>query len=610
MIHRSTRELVMDLERHGHLLRIPPPVDPDLEMAEIHRRVNRAGGPAILFERVIGSPFPAVSNIFGTMGRARFVFRHSLERIKDLIRVNAEPALILRQPAILPKILPTAWRMWPGKALTAPVTARQTEIEKLPQIRCWPEDGGPFVLLPQVYTENPEKPGIMHSNLGMYRIQMGGNEYRQNREVGLHYQLRRDIGIHHANALERGRPLRVSIFVGGPPAHSLAAIMPLPEGMPEVTFAGGLAGRRFQFVRKNGHLIAAEADFCITGTVMPGETKPEGPFGDHLGYYSLEHPFPYLHVDAVYHRKDAVWPFTVVGRPPQEDSIFSRLVHEITAPMVPASIPGLVALHAVDAAGVHPLMLAIGRERELAYQDRKPRELLKTANALLGFGHCALAKYLMITAFEDAPGLDINDIPGFFRHLLERVDWRTDLHFQTETTMDTLDYTGTALNEGGKVIIAAAGPPKRRLADRLPNECPLPEGFSKPLRVIPGIIAMKAPPFENYDTTSTLIGKLAEGLSSIGRENGLMMLVLVDDPDFAAGTFENWLWVTFTRSNPSHDIYGVNSFVQFKHWGCEGPLIIDARLKPHHAPPLVEAPEIKARVDKMGEPGGCLHGII
>jgi len=610
MTYTCTRDLVKDLEQNGHLVRIRTEVDPNLEMAEIHRRVFQAGGPAILFEQVKDSPFPAVSNIYGTLARAGFIFRETLSRVKKLIALNADPSLFLKSPLTYLNLPMTLWHMLPKKVKTGPVFFNTTTIDRLPRIKCWPGDGGAFVLLPQVYTEDQAKPGIMRSNLGMYRIQLSGNKYLLNREIGLHYQIRRDIGAHHATAIEMNQPLRVSVFVGGPPAHTFSAVMPLPEGMPEVTFAGGLAGRRFHYASQNGFTVSTDADFCITGTVFPGETKPEGPFGDHLGYYSLSHPFPVMHVDTVCHRQNAIWPFTVVGRPPQEDTVFGKLIHEITGPMVPKSIPGVEAIHAVDAAGVHPLLLAIGKERYLPYGDRKPRELLKISNALLGFGACALAKYLMITAFEDNPDLDINNIKDYFQHVLKRVDWKTDLHFQTQTTIDTLDYSGTGLNQGSKVIIAAAGPRKRQLMVSVPNDLLLPKGFKHPQIVMPGVVAIEAPPFSDIQTAGTEIEALVQKLKSLDKRDEIPLVVLVDDAAFAARTLNNFLWTTFTRSNPSHDIYGVNSFTTFKHWGCESPLIIDARLKFHHAPPLVEDPKIKSRVDEMGKRGGCLHGII
>ncbi len=610
MIYTSTQELVNDLDQNGYLVRIKQEVDPNLEMAEIQRRVYAANGPAVFFENVKGSPFPAASNIYGTLDRARFIFRNTLSKMQRLIELNADPFQFLRSPHKYIGLPATLWHMLPKKVSSGSVFQNTTNIDQLPGIKCWPDDGGPFILLPQVFSEDPVQPGIMRSNLGMYRIQLSGNDYITNKEIGLHYQIRRDIGGHHAASIEQNEPMRVSIFVGGPPSHAFAAVMPLPEGMPEVTFAGGMGGRRFRYMKKNGFTLSADADFCITGTVIQGETKPEGPFGDHLGYYSLAHPFPVIHVDQVFHRTNAVWPFTVVGRPPQEDTVFGQLIHEITGPMVPKSIPGVEAIHAVDAAGVHPLLLAIGRERYVPYDQRKPRELLKISNAILGFGACALAKYLFITAYEDNPRLDIHDIKAYFQHVLERVDWQTDLHFQTETTIDTLDYSGTGLNEGSKVVIAATGPPKRKLMTSVPGDLALTDGFSHPEMAMPGVLIIQAKTFSDNKTAESEIKSLAKCLLKIDKQYEMPLIVLADNAGFTAKTLNNFLWTTFTRSNPSHDVYGVNSFTKFKHWGCEGSLIIDARLKPHHAPPLIEDPQITARVNALGKKGGPLHGII
>jgi len=330
--------------------------------------------------------------------------------------------------------------------------------------------------------------------------------------------------------------------------------------------------------------------------------KMEGPFGDHLGYYSLAHPFPVLRVEKVYHRHDAVWPFTVVGRPPQEDTSFGQAIHELTGPIIPTVIPGLKAVHAVDAAGVHPLLLAIGSERYAPFaSDRRPMELLTIANAILGQGQLSIAKYLWIADDHDAPGLDIHDVGGFFRHMLERVDWSRDLHFQTCTTIDTLDYSGTAINEGSKVVIAAVGPKRRELPKTLPADLRLPDGFTRPRVCLPGVLSIQS---------QTAAEHLARGIDSRNAMNEFPLVVVVDDSDFAAESINNWLWMTFTRSNPAADIHGVEESVVDKHWGCRGSLIIDARIKPHHAPPLMSDPTIEKRVDTLGVSGGPLHGII
>ncbi len=610
-MYRSLSDVVADLEKTGQLVRIHKEVDPNLQMAEIQRRVFAAGGPAVLYERVKGSPFPALSNLFGTKERAEYLFRHTLKTVKDIIRFKAEPRLLRRNLNMLGALPAAGLNALPLRVRPASAGFSETTIDALPQIKSWPQDGGAFITLPQVFSMSPDEPKILKSNLGMYRVQLSGNSYKNNEQIGMHYQIHRGIGVHHAAARAKGEPLKVSIFIGGPPAHTFASIMPLPEGLPEIAFAGVLAGRRFRYFEKDGYILSADADFVITGTIEE-DTLPEGPFGDHLGYYSLIHDFPVLKVHKVYHRRNAVWPFTVVGRTPQEDTLFGQLIHEMTGPMIPASIPGLKAVHAVDAAGVHPLLLALGSERYVPYKKREPQELLTMANAILGFGQLSLAKYLFIAAQEDNPQLDIKDIPAFFNHLLERVQWERDLHFQTRTTMDTLDYSGSGLNKGSKVVIAAAGEAVRKVARKLPQKLRLPEGFKNMQMPLPGILVIQAPVYSDKKRSGNEIALLTETLNEQVWEHlrGFPLFVLADDSAFTAATIDNFLWVTFTRSDPAADIYGVDSFTEDKHWGCRGPLIVDARIKPHHAPVLEPDPETVKSVDALAVRGKSLHGII
>ena len=627
MAYRSIADAVNDLERNRMLVRVSEEVDGHLEVAEIQRRAYAARAPAILYENVKGSAFPCVSNLFGTMERARFLLRHGLEGAKAAVRYRAAPGRAFsdlhRRPADLVAAAGAAVRSLPRRVRTPPGQAHPIALSDLPRITSWPDDGGPFITLPQVFTEDPDVPpgtgpfsAPLASNLGMYRIQLAGGEYRPE-EAGMHYQIHRGIGVHHTAAARRGEPLRVSIFVGGPPAHTLAAVMPLPEGLSELLFAGMLAGRRFAWQRRSdGFVVSADADFTITGWVDPGRTLPEGPFGDHLGYYSLVHPFPVLRVTSVTHRKGAIWPLTVVGRPPQEDTTFGQLIHEITEPMVPATLPGVHSVHAVDAAGVHPLLLAVGSERYAPFTGRRPQELWTIANAILGFGQCSLAKYLFIAAREDAPELAAHDIPGMLDHVLRRVDLASDLHFQTRTTIDTLDYSGTGLNAGSKLVIAAAGSARRSLASAVPEGvgARLPGGFSGLSAVLPGVFVLGGPRFSSYEQVAADLTPLWSALDAAERAgsdlSGMPLVVLCDEPGFAAESLRNLLWVAFTRSNPSHDVHGRRATIRHKHWSCVEPVLIDARLKPHHAPPLLKDPAVRRRVDALAAPGGPLHGVI
>lgn len=613
MGYRTLRQCVDDLAATGRLVRIEREIDPYLEAAEIQRRVYRAGGPAVYFARLKGCEFPAVSNLFGTLDRARYIFRDSLDRVRRLIELKVDPAAAARRPWRYAGAPLTALRMLPRRVRRGPVLTCQTTVERLPQIQSWPNDGGPFITLPQVYTEDPDRPGLTHSNLGMYRVQLAGNDYAPLREVGLHYQIHRGIGVHHAAAIRRSQPLQANVFVGGSPALTLSAVMPLPEGMSELSLAGALAGRRVPMIAGAAALpVYAEADFCLCGTIDPTRTKPEGPFGDHLGYYSLRHEFPVLNVERVYHRPGAIWPFTVVGRPPQEDTVFGQLIHELTGPVIPAVLPGVHGVHAVDACGVHPLLLALGSERYVPYGERRrPQELLTQACAILGQGQMSLAKYLLIANRDDDPRLDLSDTAAFLHHVLQRADFTRDLHFHTCTTIDTLDYSGDGLNEGSKLVLAAVGPPRRTLATQVGSAIRLPDGFDDPCVCLPGVLAIRGPKYAAAPSGPNLdVARFCEQFRPDDPINHFAWIVVVDDSQFTSKSLSNFLWVTFTRSNPAADVYGIGASTVDKHWGCRGAMVIDARIKPRHAPPLVEDPEVTRRVDALAAPGGPLHGIL
>jgi 4-hydroxy-3-polyprenylbenzoate decarboxylase len=611
----------LDLERTGQLLRIKEEVDPYLEMAAIHLRIFEQKGPAILFEKVKGSKFRAASNIFGTLERSEFIFRDTLPSVKQLIDIKINPLAAIQNPLKSLAALPAALNALPNKnPIVKPVLFEEINISDLPLIHHWPMDGGAFVTLPQVYTEDADKPGIGNSNLGMYRIQLNGNDYILNKEIGLHYQLHRGIGVHQTKANKKGLPIKVSCFVGGPPAHSVAAVMPLPEGMSEMNFAGVLAGKRFGYTYIDGFCVSTDADFVITGEVFPGENKPEGPFGDHLGYYSLQHPFPVMKVHKVFARKNAIWAFTVVGRPPQEDTSFGQLIHKITGSAVSNEIPGLKEVHAVDAAGVHPLLLAIGSERYTPFlENKKPAEILTIANHILGTGQLSLAKFVWITAEakkskevklnythslennttgvsendSNAMPLDVNNVPEFLKYMLTRMDFSNDLHFYTNTTMDTLDYSGDGLNSGSKLVLAAYGDVRRNLATAVSEKISALNANAQ--LIMPGVIALNA--------NGISIASLQENLKGSGEmlleKEGVCMLILTEEASWMGAELNNFIWATFTRTNPAKDIDGVDSFITNKHWGCKGPLIFDATIKKHHAPAVVKDTETEKKVTAL-----------
>lgn len=609
-MYKSLEECLLDLEKHHQLVRVKEEVDPYLEMAAIQLRMYEAKGPALLFENVKGTQFRCAGNIFGTLERSKFLFRDTLKKVQNIIALRENPINAIKSPLKNIGSGLAAINALPLKTSAGKGRFREIKISDLPQIHHWQMDGGAYITLPQVYTENIDKPGAMHSNLGMYRIQLSGNEFVADKEIGLHYQIHRGIGVHQSLTNKYNKPLKVSIFVGGPPAHTLSAVMPLPEGLSEILFAGLLGGRRFRYFYEDGFCISADADFVITGEIYPEEVKPEGPFGDHYGYYSLKHDFPLMRVHKVYAKENAIWPYTVVGRPPQEDTSFGQLIHEITGDAIGQEVPGLKEVHAVDAAGVHPLLLAIGEERYTPfYGNKEPLELLTIANRTLGTGQLSLAKYLFLTA-DKKNILSTHHVEDYLQFIFERIDLARDLHFFTETTIDTLDYTATKLNHGSKVAFVVHADKRRELCKEMPvclkemnNE------FYNPQLVMPGIIALQANQFSNYDTAEKEMGRLNDALKHKKELSSTGLIVICDDSPFTAKNTANFVWVTFTRSNPSHDIYGINSFIKFKHFGCDGPLVIDARKKPHHAPELVIDEHTAKNINRLWQKGGSLYGI-
>jgi len=609
MPYRTLKSCIDDLRRTRQCVEFNETVDPYLELAAVQRRLYAAEAPAVLFTQPKNCRFPMVANLFGTEKRVEYIFRDGIEPLRKAIELGADPVVAAQQVSIRLGLtaLKSFYYSRPKKVhpRSALVLACETTLDQLPQLVSWQEDGGAYLTLPQVYTESLHRPGFGASNLGMYRVQISGNDYLPNAEAGLHYQIHRGIAGHHAEALAAGKPLPVSIFIGGAPAMTLAAVMPLPEGMSELIVAGILGQHRIPMVVETADgrqqtaaevlphrlrllpsavcrlpsNIYAEADFCIVGTLHK-QMKPEGPFGDHLGYYSLTHDFPVLKVHRVFHRKDAIFPFTVVGRPPQEDTQFGHFIHNLVGDVVPRKLPGVRAVHAVDAAGVHPLLLAMGRESYLPLDpNRRAAELHTLAHAILGYGQLSLAKYLFLAAEEDDPSLSVSDIARFFQHILRRVHWREDVHFVTRTTADTLDYTDSELHRGSKLFVTVSGKPRRRLAESLPESLPA----KNPRLAMPGVLCA-----EEIDWKGTFPDEIP-------------LIVLVDHSAEATASLRDFLWTTFTKSDPARDVHGIGEFIENKHWGCTGALVIDARRKPHHAPELVELPEVARRADEIVE---------
>ncbi len=553
------RSFIDRLRRDGDIVTVDAPVDARLEVAEIHRRVIAAGGPALLFTNVKGAKFRLVTNLFGTARRAELAFGERPVRLIKRV-VHLAETLLPPTPAKLwgaRDVGRELLRVGMRRATKGPVTERVTadvRLDQLPIITSWPEDGGPFVTLPLVYTTHPEKPG---HNLGMYRMHVYDAH-----TTGMHWQIGKGGGYHYAVAEARHEPLPVTVFLGGPPALILSAIAPLPENVPELMLASLIAGERLPQVHGVGkHPLIANAEFALMGEVAPGVRRPEGPFGDHYGYYSLQHDYPVFDVQRLAHRADAIYPATVVGKPRQEDFFIGDLLQELLSPLFPLVMPAVQGLWSYGETGYHSLSAAIVKQR---YK----REAMASAFRILGEGQLSLTKFLLVT---DRP-VDLKNFRATFEHVLARTRPETDLYVFSNLSMDTLDYTGPTVNEGSKGVWLGLGDPVRELPRQF-NAADVPSGVTDVRVYCGGCLVVGAPA---YAAEPGAPGRIAAHPAFAGWP----LVVLTDDAARAARSDMNFLWTTFTRFEPAADIHSADRRIVRNHISYRGPIVIDARMKP------------------------------
>jgi UbiD family decarboxylase len=555
------RAFLDQLRRDRDLVVVEAEVAARLEAAEVHRRVIAASGPALLFTNVRGAATPLATNLFGTARRAELAFGRRPGRLVKRLAHLAE--------TLLP---PTAAKLWGARDLAfeaariglarrssgpvAEIVTDDVRLDRLPALTCWPRDGGPFLTLPLVYTEHPDAPG--RSNLGMYRMHV-----HDARTTGMHWQIGKGGGFHHAVAEARGESLPVTVFLGGPPALVLSAIAPLPENVPELMLASLIAGRRLARCPGPGpHPLVAGAEMALVGHVPPRVRRPEGPFGDHYGYYSLRHDYPVFHVERLCRRRDAIFPATVVGKPRQEDFFIGDLLQELLSPLFPLVMPGVLDLWSYGETGYHSLAAAVVKER---YK----RESMASAFRILGEGQLSLTKFLLVT---DRP-VDLRDIRATLEHLLARTRPETDLYVFSNLSMDTLDYTGPAVNEGSKGVWLGLGDPVRELPREFRPEAAPPPEVTDARVFCGGCLVVGGPPFAADPGAGPR-------LAAHPAFRGWPLLVLTDEPRRAAASPMNFLWTTFTRFEPAADVHAASSRVVRHHVVHEPPVLIDARRKP------------------------------
>ncbi|HEV2862965.1 MAG TPA: UbiD family decarboxylase [Pyrinomonadaceae bacterium] len=577
-MHRNLRSFLEQLRRERDLVHVETEVDPCLELAEVHRRVIERGGPALFFEKVKGSPYRVVTNLFGTDRRIGLAFGPKPEA---LVRqaVHVAESLLPPRPAALWQhraLALEALRLGTRAVRGAPVTEvmdRPARLDELPVLTTWQEDGGPFFTLPLVYTEHPE---TGKHNLGMYRMQR-----HDPTTTGMHWQIHKGGGFHYHEAEKKGQPLPVTVFLGGPPALVLSAIAPLPEDVPELVLASVLAGEKIR-VTKNPlegftHRLVAEAEFALVGRVPPRERRPEGPFGDHYGYYSLRHDYPVFNVEAVFHRRDAIYPATVVGKPRQEDFFIGDYLQKLLSPLFPLVMPSVRDLWTYGETGFHSLAAAVVRERYA-------REALVSAFRILGEGQLSLTKFLLLT---DTPQ-DLRDFPKLFEHVLARFKPETDLYVFSNLSMDTLDYTSGKVNRGSKAVMLGLGEPVRELPRRFTGT--LPSGISRAEVFCGGCLVVEGPWYEDEPG-------LAQRIASDAAFKDWPLVVIHDDAAVAASA-PDFLWATWTRFEPASDIHAAAANVRRHHISYTAPVVIDARMKPDYPAELIVRPDIAELVDR------------
>lgn len=578
-MHPNLRTFLDLLTRENEIVTVKAEVDPYLELAEVHRRVIARGGPALLFERVKGSRYPVVTNLFGTRRRINLAFGPKPEAlVRELVQVAElllppRPGELWKHRGLGRELLKLGTRNTTRSPVTQ-VRDQPARLDELPVVTTWQEDGGPFITLPLVYTENPV---TKKHNLGIYRMQVYDAQ-----TTGLHWQIQKGGGFHYTEAERRGESLPVTVFLGGPPALMLAAIAPLPEDVPELVLSSLLAGAKLKLAKNplgsNGtHRLAAEAEFALVGQAPPHRRLPEGPFGDHYGYYSLQHDYPVFEVNAVFHRRDAIYPATVVGKPRQEDFFIGDYLQQLLSPLFPLVMPGVRDLWTYGETGFHSLCAAVVKERY-------GREALVSGFRILGEGQLSLTKFLLLT---DTPQ-DLKDFPRLLEHVLARCDPQSDLFIIANVSMDTLDYTSGKVNEGSKAIMLGLGKAKRDLPGEFRGQ--LPAGVSRAEVYCRGCLVLEG-------LTEAEDPEQAGRLAKDPLLADWPLIVLHDDASVAHSTAD-FLWSTWTRFEPASDIYAAETKVVRHHLAYSSPIVIDARTKPGFPKELIVRDDIADLVDR------------
>ena len=568
------QEFVRYLEQKGQLKRVRAEVDPELEVTEITQRVLLEQGPALLFERPKRSSTPLLMNLFGTMDRVRAALgREPSEIGNELItgfqRVNP-PSLkgIWESRSLIKRALFTH----PKKVSSAQCqdVVEAPDLSRLPILKCWPGDAGRFITYGMVLTQSPR---TKRRNLGLYRLQMFGKD-----ATGMHWQSMKGGRGHYWEAEQDGKDLEVAVVIGADPILMMAAILPLPEDVDEIGFAGFLRGKGVPMVRAKtiDMMVPANAEFVLEGVVPAGERRMEGPFGDHFGHYSEAAEFPVFHIRKITRRKNPIYAATVVGKPPQEDKFLGVAAGEMIGPLIKVINPNIVDMCAYVGAGFHNLLV-------VALKERHPKEVLKTAMSLLGTGQLSLTKVMILVG----PDRDPRDFRAVLRDLWHRFDPEDHMWLLPFAPLDTLDFTSFKMHVGSKLVLDAAGemitkadPPRdvdpRRFDERI-------EGY----KLLDGsflVVVVR----QNARQVLEKLVKVPLGVR----------FVVAVSPDVHLDDDENLQWGIFTRFDPARDMFFTEQVFVGARPVYRGIVGIDATWKEGYPAPLVMDESIVKLVDR------------
>ena len=448
MSYKNLGEFIARLETEGELVRIDARVSPVLEITEITDRMSKApgGGKALFFKNVEGSAFPVITNAFGSHRRIALALGSNPDalagRLAEILK-QTPPQSMREKMSFIPKAIAWANFLPRTRKIKAPpcqeiiLKGDEVDLMKIPILHCWPKDGGRFITLPVVFTKG------LHDgkrNVGMYRMQV-----YDEKTTGMHWHIHKD-GRHHYHEYQRaGQRMEVAVAIGTDPAVTYAATAPVPGAIDEMTFAGFLRDEAVEMVQCKTVVlqVPADAEFVLEGYVDLGESRREGPFGDHTGYYSLADDYPVLHLTALTHRRDAVYSTTIVGQAPMEDTYLGKATERLFLPLLRITLPELIDMDLPKEGGFHNCVL-------VSIDKRYPLHARKVIHALWGTGQMQFAKCIVVVD----SGVDVHDYAQVAWRVFNNVDWQRDVTV-VEGPLDVLDHSSPHPLRGGKIGIDA-----------------------------------------------------------------------------------------------------------------------------------------------------------